>query len=146
MYDRYTNSRVIVVILCWTHSCMFMVSPVLRKGEGSYIWSLVPPNFASFREGNFISVLSYFRLCSFSFSLESWRSGGCLIWWLATLHIEGGLKLDVHCGPFQPRPFHDSMKNIVLCKCQWKEEHSGRRSLPTLQQNPNPGEKNNLFL
>ena len=27
---------------------------------------------------------------------------------LATLHIAGGLKLD-HCGPFQPRPFCDSM-------------------------------------
>ena len=28
---------------------------------------------------------------------------------LVTLHIAGGLKLDVHCGPFQPRPFCDSM-------------------------------------
>ena len=27
--------------------------------------------------------------------------------WLATLHIAGGLKLDDHCGPFQPSPFHD---------------------------------------
>ena len=32
-----------------------------------------------------------------------------LVWWLATLHIAGGLKLDDHCGPFQPRPFYDSM-------------------------------------
>ena len=32
-----------------------------------------------------------------------------LVWWLATLHIAGGLKLDDHCGPLQPRPFHDSM-------------------------------------
>ena len=32
-----------------------------------------------------------------------------LVWWLATLHIAGGLKLDDHCGAFQPRPFHDSM-------------------------------------
>jgi len=30
-------------------------------------------------------------------------------WWLATLHIAGGLKLDDHCGPFQPRPFCDSL-------------------------------------
>jgi len=29
---------------------------------------------------------------------------GSLVWWLATLHIAGGLKLD---GPFQPRPFYD---------------------------------------
>ena len=25
------------------------------------------------------------------------------------LHIAGGLKLDDHCGLFQPRPFYDSM-------------------------------------
>ena len=34
---------------------------------------------------------------------------GSLVWLLATLHIAGGLKLDDHCGPFQPRPFCDSM-------------------------------------
>ena len=33
---------------------------------------------------------------------------GSLVWWLATLHIAGGLKQDDHCGPFQPRPFYDS--------------------------------------
>ena len=32
-----------------------------------------------------------------------------LDWWLVTLHIAGGLKLDDHYGPFQPRPFYDSM-------------------------------------
>jgi len=32
-----------------------------------------------------------------------------LVWWLATLHIAGRLKLGDHCGPFQPRPFYDSM-------------------------------------
>ena len=37
---------------------------------------------------------------------------GSLVWWLATLHIAGGLKLDDHCGPFQPRPFYDS---VILC-------------------------------
>ena len=26
---------------------------------------------------------------------------------LATLPIAGGLKLDDHCGPFQPGPFYD---------------------------------------
>ena len=25
---------------------------------------------------------------------------GSLVWWLATLHIVGGLKLNDHCGPF----------------------------------------------
>ena len=34
---------------------------------------------------------------------------GSLIWWLATLPVARGLKLDDHCGPFQPRPFCDSM-------------------------------------
>ena len=34
---------------------------------------------------------------------------GSLVWWLATLHTAGGLKLNGHCGPFQPRPFYDSM-------------------------------------
>jgi len=33
---------------------------------------------------------------------------GSLVWWLATLHISGGVKLD-HPGPFQPRPFYDSL-------------------------------------
>ena len=30
---------------------------------------------------------------------------GSLVWWLVTLHVAGGLKLDNHCGPFEPRPF-----------------------------------------
>ena len=40
---------------------------------------------------------------------------GSLVWWLATLHIAGGLKLRDHCGPFQPRPFHDSMSESSGC-------------------------------
>ena len=41
-------------------------------------------------------------------SLEAFRARldvalGSLGCWLATLHIAGGLKLDDHCGPFQPR-------------------------------------------
>ena len=47
-------------------------------------------------------------------SLEAFKTRldvalGSVVWWLATLHIAGGLKLDDHCGPFQPRPFSDSM-------------------------------------
>ena len=34
---------------------------------------------------------------------------GSLGCWLVTLHIAGELKLDDHCGPFQPRTFYDSM-------------------------------------
>ena len=47
-------------------------------------------------------------------SLEAFKARldvalGSLVWWLAALHIAGGLKLNDHCGPFQPRPFYDSM-------------------------------------
>ena len=47
-------------------------------------------------------------------SLEAFKARldvalGSLVCWLATLHIAGRLKLNDHCGPFQPRPFHDSM-------------------------------------
>jgi len=47
-------------------------------------------------------------------SLEAFKARldvalGSLVWWLATLPIAGGLKLDDHCGPFQPRPFYDSV-------------------------------------
>ena len=53
-------------------------------------------------------------------SLEAFKARldvalGSLVYWLATLHIAGGLKLDDHCGPFQPRPFYDSM--ILLHDC-----------------------------
>ena len=37
---------------------------------------------------------------------------GSLVWWLATLPVVGRLKLGDHYGPFQPRPFYDSM---ILC-------------------------------
>ena len=38
-------------------------------------------------------------------SLEAFKARlevalGSLVWWLATLHIARGLKLDDHCGPF----------------------------------------------
>ena len=40
-----------------------------------------------------------------------------LVWWLATLHIAGGLKLNDHCGSFQPRLFCDSMiLSLEACK------------------------------
>jgi len=54
-------------------------------------------------------------------SLEAFKARldvalGSLVWWLVTLHIAGGLKLDLW-GPFQPRPLYDSMTmmNISLC-------------------------------
>ena len=50
-------------------------------------------------------------------SLEAFKARldvalGSLVCWLVTLHRAEGLKLDGHCGPFQPRPFYDSMTAI----------------------------------
>ena len=42
---------------------------------------------------------------------------GSLVYWLATLHIAEGLKLNDHCGPFQLRAFYDSM---TYCLSQMK--------------------------
>jgi len=60
---------------------------------------------------------------------------GSLVWWLATLHIAGGLKLDDHRGPFQPRPFYDSM--IVVCRdlLSHTKRSAGRVTSP-LEQHP----------
>ena len=40
---------------------------------------------------------------------------GSLVWWLVTLHIAGGLKLNDHCGPFRARPFYDSVILYPTC-------------------------------
>ena len=58
----------------------------------------VPPAHYFTRVGFFLTFIVWERHC-FLFSL------GSLVWWLVTLHIAGELKLDDHCGPFQPRPF-----------------------------------------
>jgi len=52
-------------------------------------------------------------------SLEAFKARldvalGSLVWWLVTLHIAGGLKLDDHCVAFQPRSFCDS-RLYYLC-------------------------------
>ena len=52
-------------------------------------------------------------------SLEAFKARlnvavGSLVWWLATLHIAGGLKLDDHCDHFQPRPFYDFYDSTIL--------------------------------
>ena len=64
-------------------------------------------------------------------SLEAFKARldvalGSLVWWLATLHMAGALKLDDHCGPFQSRPFYDSMI-IPYLGITWETE---LRSLP----------------
>ena len=48
---------------------------------------------------------------------------GSLVWWLVTLHIAGGLKLDDHCGPFQPRLFYDSVIFIAHFSTVFFPEH-----------------------
>ena len=50
-------------------------------------------------------------------SLEAFKARldvalGSLVWWLATLPVAEGLKLDDHCGPFQPKPFYDSVVTL----------------------------------
>ena len=51
-------------------------------------------------------------------SLEAFKARldvalGSLIYWLASLHMAGGLKINDHCDPFQPRQFYDSMILLV---------------------------------
>jgi len=67
-------------------------------------------------------------------SLEAFKARldvalGSLVWWLVTLHIAGGLQLNDHRGPFQPRPFYDKTSNSeteALCS-----------SKPTTSAGPN---------
>jgi len=58
-------------------------------------------------------------------SLEAFKARldvalGSLVWWLATLHIAGGLKPDDHCSPFQVKTFYDSaiLLSTVLQSCR----------------------------
>ena len=60
-------------------------------------------------------------------SLKAFKAGldvalGSLVWCLATLHIAGGLKLDDHFWPFQPRPFYDSMWTSASVAGKWGGE------------------------
>ena len=71
-------------------------------------------------------------------SLEAFKARldvalGSLVWWLVTLHIAGGLKLDDHCGPFQPRPLYDSMKRRKGGSREGKEETGGAASVNLVQ-------------
>ena len=58
-------------------------------------------------------------------SLEAFKARlevalGSLLWWLATLHIAGALKLDGHCGRFQPGPFYGHLEpSAPRCVCQY---------------------------
>ena len=70
-----------------------------------------------------VSIAQGLPSCGILFTFHKARLDvalGSLVWWLATLHVAGGLKLDDHCGPFQPRPFYDSMNTLpgfeVLCR------------------------------
>ena len=52
-------------------------------------------------------------------SLEAFKARldvalGSLVWWLDTLRVAKGLKLDDHCGPFQPRPFYDTLNPLLV--------------------------------
>jgi len=60
---------------------------------------------------------------------------GSLVWWLATLHIAGRLKLHDHCGPFQPRPFYDLMipGQRSSCPSRWVLELCLERGGPPVK-------------
>ena len=67
-------------------------------------------------------------------SLEAFKARldvalGSLVWWLATLHIAAGLKLNDHCSPFQPRPFYgyDSMISIFSCRRKAAQIQAGNQ-------------------
>ena len=66
-------------------------------------------------------------------SLEAFKARlnvalGSLVWWLVPLRIAGGLKLNDHCGPFQPRPFYDSV--ILGCIKSGGQQGEGGDCLP----------------
>ena len=47
---------------------------------------------------------------------------GSLVCWLVTLHTAEGLELKEHCGPFQPRPFCDSViQNYALISSTFRK-------------------------
>ena len=59
-------------------------------------------------------VVTHWNRLTKEASLEAFKARldvalGSLVWWLVTLHIAGGLKLDDQYGPFLPGPFYDSM-------------------------------------
>jgi len=61
-------------------------------------------------------------------SLEAFKARvvvgpGSLVCWLATLHIAGGLKLNDHCSPFQPRPFYISIINSISLQSSTRENN-----------------------
>ena len=70
-------------------------------------------------------------------------ASGSLVWWLATLHITGGLKPD-HCGPFQPRPFceHADFLTYPTVNIRIKKEKKKKKK----QQSNSIVSKNYLLL
>jgi len=49
------------------------------------------------------------------------------------LAMAGGLKLDDHCGPFQPRPFYDSM---ILIEKKERKKQTNKKQNKTKQKKP----------
>jgi len=69
-------------------------------------------------------------------SLEAFKARldvtlGSLVWRLVTLHIAGGLKVDDCYGPFQPRPFYDSviLRAEIRTRRSLTSYHHGQNSL-----------------
>jgi len=74
---------------------------------------------------------------------------GSLVCWLAPLHMAGELKLDGHCGPFQPRPLYgyDSIMIMTVLvwfshSQHWEAQFHGAKSLQWVFK---PGISHHLF-
>ena len=78
-----------------------------------YVLISVQQNLAWGETNTNLVTINMFHICFAAPEVMLDVALGSLVWWLATLHIAGGLKLDGHCGPFQPRPFYDSMISLV---------------------------------
>jgi len=94
-----------MILLCWT-------VPISRNPERG---NLEFPKRQKSSSKTCLNVLYWMQMVkttahySLPFKARLDVALGNLVWQLATLHIAGGLKRDDHCGPFQPRTFHDSM-------------------------------------
>ena len=84
-------------------------------------------------------------------SLEAFKARldvalGSLVCWLATLHVAGGLKPDEHCGPFQPRPFYDSMIHEVSNDIHKGKSNNSKRIPWFLRKNRTSGTLGNILV
>jgi len=69
---------------------------------------------------------------------------GSLVWWLVTPHIAGELKTDEHCGPFQLRPFYDSMIRFSMYENPIKDNYCKGSHKPDVKGQIHPHHKEEI--